>query len=108
MLLKDKYTHEQAILAMINKSLEKYGINYEYIKENQVKIREERGQEWFQVYTFATPEEYENWKQFCIEIMTKKLRPYNLSKKKAEKEFQWINLSFGLTQTYLNESESES
>lgn len=108
MLLRNKYTHEQAIIAMINKSLEKYGIDFAYIKENQSKIKQETGKEWYQVYTFDTPEEYENWKQFCIEIMTKKLRPYNLSKKRAEKEFQWINLSFGLTQTYLNESETES
>lgn len=105
MLIKNKYEKRDAIRAMINKSLEKYGIDYEYIKENQTKIREKTGKEWFRVYTFDTPEEFTEWKKFCIEIMTKKLRPYNLSPSRAEQEFKTLNSVFGLTQTYLDVQE---
>ena len=87
-------TKEEVLKACINKELEKYGISYEYVKffppANEVK--------WYQYYTFDTPEEYDNWKKFCINLFRKELK---MSKKVAEEQFMWLDLNYGLKQTYL-------
>jgi hypothetical protein len=50
---------------------------------------------WFQKYTFKTEQEYLNWKEYCINLMTKEVSPRQ-SKSRAEKEFMYLDLMYGL------------
>lgn len=103
MFKRDKYFLKDLPKLFIDKSLEKHGVDYNYILENQKQILDVTGKDWFQVYTFDTEEEFEAWKSFCIEILTKKLRPYNFGKERALHEFEMFNLNFGLTQSYIKD-----
>ena len=87
-------TQQEVIEACINKELEPYGITYEYIKSLPP---EGVGIDWYHYYTFNSKEEYELWKEFCINLFRKELK---LSKAKAEVEFDWFNLKYGLKQNY--------
>lgn len=103
MLKREKYFLKDLPRLFINKSLEKHGVDYDYILENQKQILEDTGKEWYQIYTFDTEKEFDEWKSFCIEILTKRLKPYRFSKKRAIQEFAMFNLSFGLSQNYLKD-----
>jgi len=80
---------------LINKELEKYGVSYDYIKNNQ----EFDGVPWYQYYIFNSQEEYEKWKSFCKEFLQKKVTP-----KMTNKEFNnwWpsFDLCYGLKQNF--------
>ncbi len=80
---------------LINKQLEKYGVTMQDIPEDGSV----EGEVWYQYYTFDSKEEYESWKNFCVESMMNSKE--KLSKAKAAREFAWFNLSFGLKQNYL-------
>lgn len=85
---------------LINKALEKYVETVESVKAKQDKIKAETGKEWYEYYTFDTKEEWENWRDFCINAMMTQLIP-KMSKQMAEKEFAWFDLAKGLKQQYL-------
>ncbi len=77
---------EKIIEKMINAELKPYGI----------KMKDVLGVEnWFQKYTFNTEEQYNKWKEYCIDLMTKKVTPRR-TKAKAEREFMWLDLMYGL------------
>lgn len=105
MAIKKKYKWGDVALThlMLNKALEKHGVTVEDVKKNQDKIKEEHGLDWYQYYTFDTKEEYDAWKQFCINILLTKVAP-KPDRKRVELEFSWFDLSFGLKQTYLTKS----
>lgn len=111
-------TTQEVIEACINKQLEPYGITYEDVKTGgqyvfiKVGFVEEKRyffglfkrteyshteKIWYQYFTFNSKEEYESWKEFCIKLFRKELK---MSKKKAEVEFDWFNLNYGLKQNY--------
>lgn len=73
---------------LINKELEKYNVTVEDIKEDK---------DWFSKYTFDSKEEYNNWRDYCIEIIRRELK---MSKKKAEREFSMFSLCYGLRMNY--------
>jgi hypothetical protein len=74
---------EEILTIMLNKQLLKYNLKLEDV----ISIPN-----WFSKYTMTT-NEFEEWKSFCITTMRKELR---FSKKLAEKEFNSINLNWGL------------
>jgi len=97
-----KYNWRDPIIVktLINKQLEKHGVDYEYIIANQYKIKKRFKCDWYQHYTFDTKEEFDAWKDFCIDFLLKNITP-KPSLKQVLKEFNWFNLGYGLKQTYL-------
>lgn len=111
-------TKQEILEACINKELEKYdlgfdvvkkGGRYEYFNKNYIEVKSylwglikikkyhTKKIPWYQAYTFDSPEEYEQWKEFCINLFKKELK---LSKKKAEEQFMWLDFNYGLKQNY--------
>lgn len=103
---------------LVNKQLEKYHVTVDDILKDKRFIRpkytlwykfllkigfKKPFVEWFRYYTFDTPEEFENWKNFCINFLTTRTMP-KMSKKQAETAFAWLNLDVGLKQSYLYEN----
>ena len=86
---------DQAIRAIINKELEPYGVDMDYVIANP-KIEDK---DWFHYYTFKSQEEYDEWKKFVYDTLTKKTYP-RFSKKRFELEFPWIDLMWGLKHDY--------
>jgi hypothetical protein len=74
---------DEILTLIINKELEKYNLTIDDVLDSK---------DWFTKYTM-TSEEWEAWKSYSIDLMRKKLR---MSKKRAEKEFIWIDLMWGL------------
>lgn len=50
--------------------------------------------EWFQEYVFTTKEQHLAWKDYFLTHFYD-WKPKRYSKKDAEREFSWFNLSFG-------------
>ena len=107
---------QKVLDACINKQLEPYGITVEDVRKNPYVKRFKlqfktilfgflkyptfyEKVNWFQYYTFKSKEQFEDWKTFCILEMISKLK---MSKEKAEHEFNWLNLQYGLKQDYGN------
>lgn len=102
----------------INKQLKRYGLiyddvkkggEYEFIKVETFieqpyffglfirKVKIFTHKPWYQCYTFESEQEFNEWKEFCINLFRKELK---MSKKAAEVEFGWFNLKYGLKQNY--------
>ena len=90
---KLSYHHEDFLKKVIQKQLDLHNVKFEDIQvlpEGKMP----NGTYWFQYYVFETKEQYEDWKQFCInELRNSRER---LSKKKAEDVFRWIDFQWGL------------
>lgn len=91
----NRQNSESIVRLIINKQLEKYNVDYDYIKANP----EIDGKPWYQYYTFDSEQEYNDWKDYCMELLTKQVRP-KYSKELASKEFLWIDLMWGLKCNY--------
>ena len=66
------------------------------LKPHGKKMKDVLGKDkWFTKYTFKTEKDYSKWKDFCIDLMTKKVSPKQ-SQSVAEKEFQMLDLMYGL------------
>lgn len=80
---------------LINKMMEKFGITYDDIisnlDENNRWIIDEK--DWYDYYTFENGE-YEEFKDWAIKEIK---RIFKTNKKKAESEFSWWYLNFGLS-----------
>ena len=88
---------KQEILEMcINKELEPHRVTCQYVRENPLID----GQDWFSHFTFKSKEEFDEWKSFCITLFRKELK---YSKIQSEREFDWVNLMYGLKQEYVKE-----
>jgi hypothetical protein len=80
-------TEVELVRACINKELEPYGVDYDFVKENPVIL----GVDWYQFYTFKEGE-YEKWREFCLKLFKKK---YKL---RYEERFSMFDLMYGLKQ----------
>lgn len=86
-------TKQEILEACINKELEPFRVNYQTIKDQPIIF----GEDWFSHYPFTTKERFEEWKDFCIKLFRKELKQ---NKSQAEREFDWLNLMYGLKQEY--------
>lgn len=82
-----KLGSEELIKLLIDKQLSKYKITYENVKG--------RKDAWYQEYTFDSKEEYLEWKQFCLDVLSKQVKP-KLTKEMVIKEFNFFDLCYGL------------
>lgn len=118
---KGKLTNQEKIHKVIrlciNKQLEPYGLTYDNIKKGESFEYWEEPEEvevkylwffkkekvtkrkvlWCSYLTFRNEQEFNDWKNFCIDLFKTELK---MSKVKAEKEFKWLNLNYGLKQNY--------
>lgn len=116
-LTKDEIYHK-VIRLCINKQLEPYGVTYDDVKKGggcefydynylqthyylwgliKLKGLHTKKIPWYQYLTFDSKQEFNEWKEFCINLFRKELK---MSKTKAETEFGWFNLNYGLKQNY--------
>ena len=87
------YKSEEFLTRLIQKQLDLHNAKFEDIAALP-EGKMPNGSNWYQHYTFATEEQYQDWKQYCItELRNTKER---LTKKRAEEVFLWIDLQFGL------------
>lgn len=86
------------VFYLVNKELEKYNTTVQEIKAND-EFHLVNGVSWYIHYTFDSEEEFNAWKQFCINVLTTQVTP-KVSLKEAEKEFAWLNLMYGLKLNY--------
>lgn len=119
---KGKLTKEEinykVVRDCINKELEPYGFTYNDIKIGawceffkietfieqpyffglfKFKKKVIKSKYWYQHLTFESEQNFNEWKEFCINLFRKELK---MSKKAAEVEFDWFNLKCGLKQNY--------
>jgi hypothetical protein len=92
---KVKVTKDDALELIINKQLEPYKVDMEFVRENNTI----EGKPWYQHFTFKKVEDWQNWKDYSIEVLTTKLSP-KMPKKQAEKQFLWIDMMWGLKQEF--------
>lgn len=116
-LTKEERNHK-VIRLCINKQLERHGVTYDDVKKggqyetcfyNEIEEKPkffglwrteelvQKSKPWYQYYTFESEQEFNEWKEFCINLFRKEL---NMTKEKAEKEFVLFDLSYGLKQDY--------
>lgn len=110
--------HYKVVRICVNKQLEPYGINYDDVKkggsyeffETETYIKQPYLfglikwkkkvviiQPWYWYVTFESEQQFNEWKEFCINLFRKELK---MTKKAAETEFGWFNLNYGLKQNY--------
>jgi len=82
----DKY--EIVIRKLVNRMLEPYGKDYDYV----MACPEIEGELWCTYYTW-TDEESNKFEEWAIDTLRKDMK---WSKEKAEKEYGWFNLMYGL------------
>lgn len=86
---------------MNNFFFNKINLKYEDIleKEGYVDIQEKgkkRMKLWYEVYSFDSEEEYQEYKTSCLKLIEK-----SMSKEEALLEFLWFDLLHGIPQRYL-------
>lgn len=79
---------EQVVKDLVNLQLRKHGVDYDFIMENP-RIEE---QYWFSYYSM-TEEESANFKAEAIQLIREELK---CTKARAEKEYDWFHLMWGL------------
>lgn len=90
-----KLTTDELLILILNKQLEQHNVDVNYVKSNP----EVDGMPWYQYYTFKTRKDFDEWKEFSINaIMTRLDQSY--SRETANKEFNMINLFYGLKPDY--------
>jgi len=73
---------DEVLLEILNKQLSYFDKTVDDVKDNE---------KWYEENSF-TEEQFEEWKNFSIELLRKKLK---FNKTFAEKQFMWINLMWG-------------
>lgn len=110
--------HYKVVRLCVNKQLEPYGVTYDDVKKGGDKefvlttriekkkiffglftkdIVQPHKIPWYQYYTFNSEQEFNEWKEFCINLFKKE---FKLTDTQAAREFAWFNLSHGLKQNY--------
>jgi len=79
---------DNAIKALINKQLEKYNVDFDYVMDHQ----QIDGKLWCYYFTL-TKDEDEAFRKWAIEYLRK---TFHWQKQYAEKEFSWYYLMYGL------------
>lgn len=116
-LTKEELIHK-VIRLCINKQLERHGYTYNDVKNGAwrenfpnerfvdqrylfglIKTKKKITEyiPWYWYLTFESEQEFNEWKAFCINLFIKEL---GMTKQKAEIEFAWFNLDYGLKQNY--------
>jgi aminoglycoside/choline kinase family phosphotransferase len=73
---------DEVLLKILNKQLSYFDKTVDDVKDNE---------KWYEENSF-TEEQFEEWKNFSIELLRKKLK---FNKTFAEEQFMWINLMWG-------------
>jgi aminoglycoside/choline kinase family phosphotransferase len=73
---------DEVLLEILNKQLSYFDKTVDDVKDNE---------KWYEENSF-TEEQFEEWKNFSIELLRKKLK---FNKTFAEEQFMWINLMWG-------------
>jgi aminoglycoside/choline kinase family phosphotransferase len=73
---------DEVVLEILNKQLSYFDKTVDDVKDNE---------KWYEENSF-TEKQFEEWKNFSIELLRKKLK---FNKTFAEKQFMWINLMWG-------------
>jgi hypothetical protein len=95
---KYKFPSTELVDLIVNKELEKYSVFCKNVKDlPDGRINDTN---WYDYYTFDTEEEYNNWKEFCLDVLSTQVTP-KISKKKAKEEFSMIDLAWGLKHSYV-------
>lgn len=81
-------TNDELIRKIISKSVEKYGVDFDYIMAHQFFD----GVPWYQHFTHTT-KEHQEWKDWSLKLLKKKYP------RTAEKEFIMLDLMWGLKVT---------
>lgn len=95
---KYKFPSRELVEVLINKELEKYNITMDDI----LSLPEEQlveGIPWYNYYTFDSKEEFNTWKEFCIDVLSRQVTP-KLSKERINEQFSMLNLGWGLKINY--------
>lgn len=79
-------TTDQLLKQIISKSVEKYGVDFDFIMANQFI----GDSPWYQHYTH-TQAEHDEWIEWSINLLSKKF-----GKKRARKEVIYVDLMWGL------------
>lgn len=90
-----KLTDNEFIELIVDKELEIAGADVRY--KDIIKMSKEEQEEFrfFEKYSFKTPEQFIEWKNFFFEHIYDWL-PKRTSLNQIKKEFAWFNLSWGL------------
>ena len=94
---KYKLPSTELVDLLIDKELEKYGVTSKQIRE--IPDGKVNGENWYQYYTFDSKEETDNWKKFCLDILSNHVTP-KLHKSRIEREFAMLDLMWGLKRNY--------
>lgn len=81
---------EELVKILVDKMLEKYNVNTDYVIANPTID----GISWFQYYTW-TSEEQSTYKEWFIKFLKNNVKP-KLNKERIEREFFWFDLMWGL------------
>ena len=84
-------------LLLVDKELEPYGVTAQQMID--LPDGKANGENWYQYYTFNTPEEFNIWKEFCLDILSNNVTP-KLPKKLVESNFAMLDLMWGLKRNY--------
>lgn len=94
---KYKLPSTELVNLLIDKQLEKYGVTCKQMRElPDGKIE---GKDWYDYYTFDSEEEYNKWKEFCLDVLSNQVTP-KLPKRLVETEFAMLDLMWGLKRNY--------
>lgn len=94
---KISYNDLEFVRTLIQKELDIHGAKFEDIQALPEGMLPD-GSFWFHFYTFDTPEQYQEWKDFSINQLRNTRE--KLSKKMAEKVFDMFDLTYGLRRNY--------
>ena len=96
-MYKKKISGEQFALDCINKQFEIIGDSHRWDSWEELcewsKLEENK--HWYSDFCFETPEQFREWKAYFMEHFYD-WQPKRVSKREAEREFSWFNLSYGL------------
>ena len=96
-MYKKKISSKQFLLDCINKEFEIIGStkHWDTYEELIEWSKLEENKHWYSNDSFATPEQWKQWKQYYMEHFYD-WQPQRVSERVAEREFFWFNLSYGL------------
>ena len=95
------YENEELVIKLNNFFFKKLNLDYGDIlrAEGYVKVKEknkEKQKLWYEVYSFSNEEEYEEYKNYCLKEIGKRV-PLD----EVEAEFIYFDLIHGVPQNYL-------
>lgn len=96
-MYKKKISDEQFVLDCINKEFEIIGSDkhWDTFEELCKWSKLEENKHWYSNNAFTSREQYEQWKAYFMEHFYD-WKPKRVGKYKAEREFSWFSLQYGL------------